>query len=42
MKALYFKTAAALGVSTFSVSAFAAACCVAGAACCAGMLPCCG
>ncbi len=35
------KAAAALGLSTFSLTALAATCCAAGAACCAGLLPCC-
>lgn len=41
MKSFYIKAVAAIGASAFSVTAFAATCCVAGAACCAGMLPCC-
>lgn len=41
MKSIYVKAVAAIGASTFSLTAFAASCCVAGAACCAGMLPCC-
>lgn len=35
------KAGAALGLSSLSVTAFAATCCAAGAACCAGLLPCC-
>ncbi len=41
MQTVYIKAVAALGASSFSVSAIAATCCVAGAACCAGLLPCC-
>jgi hypothetical protein len=41
MKSIYIKAVAAISASAFSVTAFAASCCVAGAACCAGMLPCC-
>lgn len=41
MKSFNLKALAALGASAFSVSAFAATCCIAGAACCAELLPCC-
>lgn len=41
MKSLAIKTIAAFGASTFTATAFAASCCVAGAVCCMDLLPCC-